>query len=151
MGPYSIALIQFTPDGCDCVQALLFELRPIYGMNNESNWDLLQKDMSKHSCIQCPSPWCFPFLDHASSRDSWTLTSLAQSAVGTLILLLAPGEQKVLFVPSNCLFQTCGNSIIKSNWPIRSNSLRVLSPFARSPVWAIGSGPKTSLPVKEFL
>ena len=53
---FSKPLIQFTLDGCGCVQALLFELRPIYGMNNESNWDLLQKDLSKHSCIQCPSP-----------------------------------------------------------------------------------------------
>ena len=79
--------------------------------------------------------WTMPLPEtpgHSQVWLSWTLTSLAQSAVGTLILLLAPGEQKVLFVPSNCLFQTCGNSIIKSNWPIRSNSLRVLSPFARS-------------------
>ena len=42
-----------------------------------SNWDLPQKDLSKgkHSCIQCPSPCFIKFLDHASSGDSWTLTS----------------------------------------------------------------------------
>ena len=77
--------------------------------------------------------------------------SLAQSFVGTLPLLLAPGEHKVFFVPSNSLFQSWGSSIIKSNWPPKSNSLRVLNPFARSAGWEICSGPKTSLPVQEFL
>ena len=98
--------------------------------------------------------WTMPLPEtpgHSQVWLSWTLTSLAQSAVGTLILLLAPGEHKVLLAPSNCLLQTCGSSIIKSNWPIRSNSLCVLNPCARSPGWAIGSSPKTPLSVHEFL
>ena len=48
--------------------------------------------------------------------------------------LLGPGTHKVLFVPSKSLFpQSCVNSVIKSHWPLKSNSLGVLSPFARSP------------------
>ena len=69
---FSKSLIQFSLDQCGCVQALLFKLRSNYGMGNESNWDRHQKDLSKHSCIQCPSPYCIPFLDHASARHSWT-------------------------------------------------------------------------------
>ena len=57
---------------------------------------------------------------------------------GHCSFLLGPGEQKVLFVPSKSLFlPSCGSSVIKSNWPSKSNSLGVLSPFARSPGWGI--------------
>ena len=42
--------------------------------------------------------------------------SLAQSLVGSLPYLLAPGVHKVLFVPSKSLFpQSCGSSVIKSH------------------------------------
>ena len=61
---------------------------------------------------------------HLAASHSWTMplletprhsqASLTQSFVGTLPLLLAPGGHKVLFVPSNSLFQSCGSSIIKS-------------------------------------
>ena len=47
--------------------------------------------------------------------------------------LLGPGVHKVLFVPSKSLFpQACVSSVIKSHWPPKSNSLGILSPFARS-------------------
>ena len=53
---------------------------------------------------------------------------------GHCSFLLGPGEHKVLFVPSKSLFpQSCVSSVIKSHWPPKSNSLEVLSPFARSP------------------
>ena len=47
--------------------------------------------------------------------------------------LLDPGAHKVFFVPSKSLFsQSCGNSIIRSNWPSEWNSLGVLSLFVGS-------------------
>ena len=52
--------------------------------------------------------------------------------------LLGPGAHKVLFVPSKSLFpQSCVSSAIKSHCLPKSNSLGVLSPFARSPGWEI--------------
>ena len=58
----------------------------------------------------------------------------------------------VLFVPSKSLFpESCVSSIIKSHWPPKSNSLGVLSPFARSPGWKSVVGPRTFLTVQEFL
>ena len=55
--------------------------------------------------------------------------------------LLGPGAHKVLSVPCKSLFpQSCGSSAIKSHWPSKSNSLGVLSPFARSPGWEIWCG-----------
>ena len=48
---------------------------------------------------------------------------------------------KVLFVPSKSLFpQACVSSGIKSHWLPKSNSLGVVSPFARSPGWEICCG-----------
>ena len=62
--------------------------------------------------------------------------------------LLGPGVHKVLFVPSKILFpQSCVSSIIKSHWPPKSNSLGVLSPFARFQVWKSFMGPRTFLSV----
>ena len=58
----------------------------------------------------------------------------------------------VLFVPSKSLFpQSCVSSVIKSHWPPKSNSLGVLSPFARSPGWKSVVGPRTFFTVREFL
>ena len=77
---------------------------------------------------------------HPDASHSWTMSlsatpghsqaTLAQFLLGTLLWLLAPGEHKASFVPSNSLLQSCGSSIIKSSWPPMSNSLWVLSPFA---------------------
>ena len=71
---------------------------------------------------------------------SWA--SLGQSFMGSLLLSPGPGADKVLFVPSKSLFpQSCGSSVIKSHWPSKSNSLEILSPFARYPGWGICCGP----------
>ena len=70
---------------------------------------------------------------------SWT--NLGQSLVGSLLFLLGPGAHKVLFVPSKSLFpQSYISSVIKSHWPPKSNSLGILSPFARSPGWEVCCG-----------
>ena len=59
------------------------------------------------------------------------------------------GVHKILFVPSKSLFpQSCVSSVIKSHCPPKSNSLGVLSPFARNPDWESCCG---SLTVREFL
>ena len=60
---------------------------------------------------------------------------------GHCTFLLGPGAHKVLFVPSKSLFpQSCLTSVIRSHWPPKSNSLVVLSPFAKSPGWEICCG-----------
>ena len=47
---------------------------------------------------------------------------------GYCSFLLGPDAHKILFVPSKSLFpQSCGNSVVKSHWPSKSNSLGVLS------------------------
>ena len=52
-----------------------------------------------------------------------------------------PSVHKVLVVPSKGLFpQSCVSSVIKSHWPPKSNSLGILSLFARSPGWEICCG-----------
>ena len=64
--------------------------------------------------------------------------SLVQSLLGSLLLSPDRGLHNVLSVPSKSLFpQSCGSSVIKSHWPPTSNSLPVLSLFARSPRWKI--------------
>ena len=70
---------------------------------------------------------------------------------GHCSFLLAPGSYKVLFVPSNSLFpQFRGSSVIKSYWLPKSNSLGVLSPFARSPSWEICWALELSQECKNF-
>ena len=60
--------------------------------------------------------------------------SMAQSPVGTL--LLSPGSwcpQGFVCVFQESVTRSCGNSVIKSHWPSKPNSMGVLSLFARSP------------------
>ena len=85
---------------------------------------------------------------------SWTLTdkSGSVSCGGHCSFLLGPGVNEVLFVPSKLLFPpSCVSSVIKSHWPPKSNSLEVLSPFARFPGWEICCGSRTFLAVQEFI
>ena len=60
---------------------------------------------------------------------------------GHCSILLGPGAHKVLVVPSKSLFpQSCIMSVIKSHWSPKSDSLEVLTPFAKSPGWEICCG-----------
>ena len=82
----------------------LFDLRSTYGGGNEDNGDLLQKVPCKDCCTQCPKPSRRALLNHASARDSWTLTGKSgQSFWGHYSILLGPGVHKILFVPSKSL------------------------------------------------
>ena len=144
----SNSLIQFSVDGWGCVPSLLFDLRPNYGGGNEDNGDLLQKVVHTllHSVPLTPqqvpvNPYLhLRLLD--TPRQVWV--SLLWGS-----LLLSPWSQctQVLFVPCKSPFpQSCVSSIIKSHWPPKSNSLGVLSPFARTPGWTHNSvGPITFL------
>ena len=73
------SLIQFSIDGQDCVLSFLFDLKPKYRRGNESNWDLLWKDLCKHCCIQVPWLHRVSLSTHASTKDSWTLAGMSDS------------------------------------------------------------------------
>ena len=139
----SKSLIQFSVDGQGSVTSLLFGLRPNYGGGDEDNGDLLQEVSHVPCRTQCPQPCSSPPPTHGSARDSWTLTaSLSQSPVGSL--LLSPGFWCThgFVLPSKSLLSwSCGSSVIKSHLPPKSGSLRVLSPFGRSPGWELCFGP----------
>ena len=47
--------------------------------------------------------------------------------------------------PPRVCFHSCGSSVIKSHWPLKSNFLGVLSPFARSKSWEICCGSQNFL------
>ena len=78
-GHASKSLIRFSIDGWGCVPSLLFGLRPNYGRGNNSNDDLLQKDLRSHCCIQCPWLLSRLLLTHTSAGDCWTLTGKSDS------------------------------------------------------------------------
>ena len=65
-----------------------------------------------HCCTQCPQPSSRPPPTHASTGDSWTLTtSLGQSLVGSL--LLSPGfccAQGSVCALQESVFQSCVSS-----------------------------------------
>ena len=89
--------------------------------------------------MQCPWPRSRPPLTHASPGNSWTLTgksgsvSCGDTAPFSWVLV----AQGFVCALQESFFRNCGSSVIKSHWPSKSNSLGVLSPFARSPSWEI--------------
>ena len=125
----------------DCVHPLLFDLRPNYGGDNEDNGHFLQNVPCTNCHTQCPRQvghrWPTPLLEtpgHSQAR-------LSQSLVGSL--LLSPGSwcvQDFVCASKSLCLQSCASSIIKSHQPPMSNSLGVLSPFARSPCWELCCG-----------
>ena len=71
---------------------------------------------------------------------------------GHCSFLLASSAHKVFFMPSKSLFpQSCGSSVIKSHWSSKSNSLGVLSPFAKSLSRKICCGLRTFTSVRNSL
>ena len=95
----------------------------------------------KMSCA-CPVAGAL-LLTHAFAGDSWTRNRQVwvNFLWGHCSILLGPGAHKVLVVPSKSLFpQSCIMSVIKSHWSPKSDSLEVLTPFAKSPGWEICCG-----------
>ena len=134
----SKSLIQFSVDGWGCVPSLFFDLRPNYGGDNEDNGDLLQNVL-----------YSVPLTLQQATVDPclrWSLLDTHRQVWVSLLwghcsFLLGSGGYKVLLVPPKSLcLQSCVSSVIKSHCPPKSNSLGVLSPFARSPGWEICCG-----------
>ena len=117
------------------------------GKGNGGNGDFLQKEgtvallQSVPLTLQrAPVDPCLHQRLMVTHRQVW-LSLLSGAVWGHCSFVLGPGAHKVLFVPSKSLFpQSCGSSVIKSHWPPKTNSLGVLSPFARSPGLEICSG-----------
>ena len=144
----SKSLIQVCIDGRGPVPSLLLDLRPNYGGGNEDNDDFLLKAALSVPCSRPPPT-------HGSARDSWTLTGKSGSVSYGVI---APSFWVLVHTrfrschPRESFPQPCVSSIIKSHWPPKSNSLGVLSPFARIPGWTHNSvGPRTFLTARECL
>ena len=127
-------------------QTWLIELNWNCGGGNEDNDNLLQKVPFMHCCTQCPQPCSRPWPATADPCLCQRLLDIHRQVWVSLLwghcsFLLGPGAHKVLFVPSKNLFpQSCVNSVIKFQCPPKSNSMGVLSPFARSPAWEICCG-----------
>ena len=140
----SKSLIQFSVDGWGCVPSLLFHLRPNYGGGTEDDGGLLQKVPCTHAALSAPNPAAAtadPLGTPPLGTPGHSQASLGQSLLGSL--LLSPGSwcsQGFVYALQILFPQSCVSSVIKSHWPPKSNSLGVLSPFARSPVWEICCG-----------
>ena len=138
----SKSLTQFSVDGRDCVPSLLSDLRPNLGGGNEDNSDLLQKVSCMHCCTQCPRPCRRPLPTPASAGNSWALTgksgsvSCGVTAPSSWVLACT----RFCLCPPRVFPQSYVNSVTKSPWPPKTNSLGVLSPFARSQGWEICCG-----------
>ena len=94
-----------------------------------------------HGCTQCP---CLQQATIPAARQR-PLDTHGRAGLrllwGRCSFLRGPGVHKALCVPSKSLLpQSCGSSVIRSHWPPKSNSLGVLSPFARFPGWEICCG-----------
>ena len=141
---FSKSLIQFSHfvNEWGCLPSLSLDLRSSYGIDNEDNGNLLQKVPHKHCCTQCI--WLFSRLPltQTSIEDSWILMGMTDSVS---YWLTAPFfwilvHTKFCLCPKSLFPQSCVSSVIKSHWLPKSNSLGVLSPFARSPGWEICCG-----------
>ena len=147
----SKSLIQFSVDGQDCVPSFLFGLRSNYGRGHGGNGDFLPKGLRPAllcsvtlTLQQATVDPCLRQRLLDTRRQVWL--SLLW---GHCSFVLGPDEHKVLFVPPESVFpvlgtlcnqtplspQCWGCPVIRSHWPPKSNSLRVLNPFARSPDW----------------
>ena len=83
---------------------------------------------------------------HAQASLDWSLVGL---------LLLSPGswctQGFVCALQESVFPQSCGSSVIKSHWPSKSNSLRILSPFAEPQVGKSVVEPRTFIAARELL
>ena len=140
---FSKSLIQFAIDGWGCVPSLIFTP----GQTMVKAMKIMVTSFKR--CRGCAATLSTP--DPAANHHQPTppletpghlQASLGQSPVGSL--LLSPGFWCThgFVLPSKSLLSwSCGSSVIKSHLPPKSSSLRVLSPFGRSPGWEICFGP----------
>ena len=124
-----------------------------YRLHGRNNGNVLQEDLCQHAvpsrtaAASAPDPVASHY---QPTCPLWTLTgkSGSVSCGVTAPFSWVLGAQKILLVPSKSLFpQSCGNSVIKSHWLLKLDSLRNPSPFARSQVgkFVVGPTARTSL------
>ena len=145
MGTSPSKLWELVMDREACVLRFMGSQRVGHDWVTELNWMKIMETSSKRShahtaALSAPDPAAGHCQPMPPLEDSWTFTVYRQVWVSLLwghcSFLLGSGMHKVLFVPSKSLFpQSCVSPVIKSHWPLKSNSLGVLSPFARSPGW----------------
>ena len=100
----------------------MFDLSPDSGGGNEDNPDLFKKCGALLHSVPT----------HASAGDSWTLTGKLVSLLwGHCSFLLGPGVHKVLFEPSELLWQI---------WGLLLNTISSLLPSCWGFSFALGRG-----------
>ena len=138
----SKSLIQFSVDGQGCVPSLLLTWNQTMVEVMKTTETSFQRSHSRTAALSAPDPAA----GHSLPRLHWRLLDTHRQVWVSLLwgrcsILLGPGVNKVFFVPSKSLFpQSCRSSVIKSHSSPKSNSLGVLSPFARSLGWEICCG-----------
>ena len=98
---------------------------------------------SQDYCSHCPRLHGRPLLTHTSTENSWTLTGKSVSVsfgVTAPFSWVLVHTKFCLCPPTSLCPQFCGGCLIKFHWSSKSDSLGVLSPFARSPGWEIFCG-----------
>ena len=98
-----------------------------------------QNCCSQDCSCQCSWPHNRPLSTHVSAGHSWILTGNSGSVCCGITAPFSWSWCRQGFVCAlqESVSQSCGSSVIKSHWPPKSNSLWVLSLFARSPHWKI--------------
>ena len=139
--PYSLASGQ-TMVGVMVAMATSFE-RTYASMSHSSSVVVSVPGPTTAHCWPTP-PQRTPGDSQTSLTASWRVNvPFSWVLVHTMFCLCLPRVWK--FVPS----QSC-SSVIKSNWPSKSISLRAISPFARSPGWGICVGPELLQQCENF-
>ena len=140
-GMLSKSLIQFSVGGRGRVPSLLFDLRPNHG-GGKKIMASFKRSHASTAAFSVPTLQQATADPHLCQRLLDTHRQVWVSLLwGPCSFLLGPGAHNVLSVPSKSLFpQSWVSSVIRSHWPPKSNSLGVLSPFARSPGWEICCG-----------
>ena len=139
----SKSLIQFSVDGRGSVASLLFGLRPNYGGGDEDNGDSFKKSHVCPAALSVQDPAAVHPADPRLCQRLLDTHSKSRS-VSCGVTALSPGfwcPHGFVLPSKGLLSRSCGGSVIKSHLPLKSSSLWVLSPFARSPGWEICFGP----------
>ena len=101
----------------------------------------MPRGISQNCCCQCPCPHRKPLLTRTSLRNPLTLAGRSGSIpVGSLFLSFVSWGM-ILFLPSKSgvsVSPSPRSPAVKSLWPSKPDSLGILSPFVRSPVWENG-------------
>ena len=145
----SKSLIQLSANGCGCAPSLLVVWPEVTHPGVDRLCGRATGDLQEDLCQHAP-PTTVPAnapvftASHCQPHLHWRPSNTHRQVWLSLLWCpcsfpLGPGVHKILFVPpkSHCLPQSHGNSVIKSHCPSKSDSLEILSPFTRLPVWEV--------------